>query len=96
MTSKEKILKLINSGNYEDILLGIELSYNLDIREFEDIFVNNELITPYKGLSLAFGRKNHEYHMFEDGYLGNLKISKNRSVFFKDKSRWYYVKYSKT
>ncbi len=94
---REKILKLLNSGSYEDIIVGIELSYDLDIQEFESIFTKMELITPYKGLCIAFGRGDYSYHMFDDGYFAShCGRMEDESIFFNAMLIWYYVKYSKT
>lgn len=105
---KEKIEKLIQSSNYLDILLGIELSYRLPIEEFFNFWnpsgKHNHYeprVSPYKGKWIAFGRDNWEFHITDDGhihcYVGiNVQDEDTQRGFYDEKTRWFYAKYSRT
>ncbi len=61
---KDKIKKLLKSSIYEDVLLGVELSFDLPIEEFKDLFPDNyKFNCNFFGKIHRFGRELTDYHI---------------------------------
>lgn len=64
---KDKIEKLLNSPVYEDVLLGIELAYELPFIEFDRLFLDRrKLGCEFKEIH-RFGRQLTDYHIICNG-----------------------------
>ena len=67
---KETILKLLGSPLFEDVLIGIELSYNLPFEEFHKLYTSQPLkfkseINRFK--VTRFARRDMDYLIIWDG-----------------------------
>lgn len=64
---KEKALKLLNSGNMQDILIGINVSFFLPVEEFLEIFSGNTKYSYKENTFIRFRRGDIDYHLSSYG-----------------------------
>ena len=66
---KDKILKLIESQTYEDVVLGIELSFDLRFDEYLEVWEDRFRLNCKYGLISAFSRRKIGYAIGTTGTL---------------------------
>lgn len=61
--NKEIVKRLIHSSDYRDVEIGIELSFQLDFEDFDELFSSQININRNGGKWYVFGRKSKEIHI---------------------------------